>query len=90
MGKIMMTEDQAEELIRDCVPFAYSTQARLIFRNMKEHGYITKSIIEEAEEMYIDISTAMRPLTGSQYTSVIEKQHDAIQELKKRLEEATE
>jgi hypothetical protein len=89
MEKIMMTEEEATILVQYCVPFPYRTE---VYENMKENGFIIKSAVEEAEEMFDTYYGSYADGQSEEsrtmiFRKLIETQHDAIQELKKRLEE---
>lgn len=100
--KIQMTKGQAIEFLNTCLPewlIGYVNKkdcvniksiVRTTIENAIIEGYITKSIEEEAEEMYLEwISNKTETDEDEMKLSieVIKLQHSAILELKKRLEE---
>jgi len=84
--KIQMTEEQARQFSIDCFGGG-ENEIEANVDAIRDAGYIIKSAVEEAEEMYEDIATAMRPITIEEYTNLINKQQEAILELKAKLEE---
>ena len=75
MEKIQMTEEQAMCLYR----MAGDGHVEFIKR-LKQAGYICKSAVEEAEEMYKEWLNRIGDMSE---TVVMDKMHSAIQELKK-------
>lgn len=87
MDKPLLTEEQAREMIRYATcPIDESKTVTLhlntMLYNLKQAGYIKKDIVEEAEEMYNEILTAMRPITTKELEILANKQHEAIKYLK--------
>jgi hypothetical protein len=71
--KIQMTEEQAKELWDKCT---YGMSWGYFKDSLTEHGYIIKSAVEEAEEVYIKLKS--RGQTDKNH----DRLYEAIQELK--------
>lgn len=83
MNKVYFeNEEEFEKFMDDCYVGEHRQRTAEI---VKEKGYIKKSVVEEAEDMYAKL--------GEDYESadieIIVKQHHAIQHLKQKLSEAT-
>ena len=74
---IFENAEEASEFIIRCIPANTTVEREVIFMHMKNEGYIKKSAVEEAEEMYKQ---------GLNKVDLVELQHKAIQELKAEIE----
>jgi hypothetical protein len=79
MEKIQMTEEQARQLHRDCYNSFVEDGSIFI---MKQKGYIRKTAVEEAEEMYKEWLNRIGDMSE---TVVMDKMYVAIQELKSEI-----
>ena len=90
MEKIQMTEEEAREKLDRIIPWglieSQNEEAFLsaFIGNLKDAGYIRKSslveLVEEAEWIYENYQSAKHCLTT---VDALEKNHDALQALKK-------
>ena len=81
-------DDTIMEYYKEKTPSCYSgydvNLTKKVMRDKaKKQGYIKKSIIQEAEEMYVNTSL----LEIEEVEKLIKTQHEAIQHLKKQLSE---
>lgn len=79
MGKIQMTEYQARELFSD---IGLGATVDMAINESKKNGYIRKSAMEEAEEMYKEWLNRIGDMSE---TVVMDKMYLAIQELKSEI-----
>lgn len=87
MEKIQMTEEEAREIIRTLVETdtiknifnedAIKKSEDACIEKLNNKGYIRKSAVEEAEELYTELK-----LSTYNFTVLEEKQHKVIHELK--------
>ena len=87
MEKIQMTEDEAKNFIDECAPFISTRHEEIILERMKALGYIKKSAVEEAEEMYDEWKKNAPLMMDSKDFNLILILKKAILELKKQLED---
>jgi hypothetical protein len=87
MEKIQLTEQQALDLLHSIYPQLWSKSEQEIIGRWKTAGYIRKTVVEEADEMYnVWCNSAAKFAYTYTVKDIIKKQHEAIQELKKKLE----
>ena len=83
MEKIQMTEEQARELFS---VIGLVETIDMAIDESKKHGYIRKSAVEEAEEMYQEWLYAMEATSSPiNKDNLNVKLYEAIQELKKEI-----
>ena len=84
MERIQMTEEQAREMIENISVSLLEKgyDSAYVVKGLKQAGFIKKDIVELAEEMYYKLHDwEMSP----QYRNCLDKQHEAIQLLKKEV-----
>lgn len=86
MEKIELTEEQARELLFPLCISDYGVETSLA--RWRKAGYIKKNPVEEAEEMFNHLKVNSNWSMHGIYNDVICKQHEAIQYLKKKLNNA--
>jgi len=92
MEKPIMTEEQARNIYRFAI-CENGLSEECFIKNMKYEGYIRKTIIEEAEEMYKEIKKVI--CSGSiiqtseihAFIKLADKQHEAIQKQSMKIQE---
>jgi len=80
---IFENDQEAREFIFDMYDRKYSVDEKTIKR-IKQKGYIKKSVVEEAEEMYYRWSKENK-CELEVMTDLIHKEFEAIQELKQKI-----
>lgn len=86
MEKIQITEEQARAMICAAAGFNYSKRAEEMNISVwKASGYIKKTVVEEAEDMYSDFNKHYNNRDIIECLYVVEKMHEAIQYLKERV-----
>lgn len=84
---IFENEEEQEEFIKNVIPVHLVKTSeeklymKMIRQNIKEYGYLRKSIVDEAEELY-----QSNRVNHDDYEFIIGKLYDATQYLKNQLE----
>ena len=79
---IFESEEEAKKFLDDCIEVRNDAHCDVVnesFYNAKQKGYIRKSAVEEAEEMYKEWLNRIGDMSE---TVVMDKMYLAIQELK--------
>ena len=83
-NKVQMTEEYAREILEQATIIRPKGSMETWINNLKFAGYIRKSAVEEAENIYRSLRYDEK-YTADYYNEVIDKLFKAIQELKAKL-----
>ena len=89
-NKLQMTEEQAREIFKEGCRHNFFGKLQDIdkktediwIERIKQAGYICRSVVEEAEEMYHNQYESFGQNVSGEVSKFIEKLYEAIQELK--------
>lgn len=80
---IFESKYQARTILKDILGIEFRED---FLDEIVKKGYIRKSSVEKAEEMYKEIIPTMKPVTYPEIVVLCNKMHEAIQELKSEIE----